>query len=420
MSFITKKGQQFLEDNKRFKFVGVNTYLLFKNEFSEAQLDTHFSYLKADGIKVVRTWAYGTQANSSGNLRYISGSTLNWREAGFVALDRLIYKASQYGIRLILVFTDEFSYGPDKCNYCTWSNTIHATSYTADETNRCWEFMTDSNIKTWFKETISQILNRTNTFSGIQYKNDPTIFSWELGNELEYKGETDTNSNTLSSARIAAMGVWITEMAAYIKSIDTNHMVNIGGQSRWYDNVTGDTIHGGSFSGQSFSTHATDSNIDFFDFHVYPYNDNPTNTLKKYGQALGFADAASKAGFLAQLNQWISVAKAAQKPIVIGEIGIDKRNDANNLMTSYPRHVGFSEIMKYFFNRDGDGFMIWSYHTTIDGPSWEIIPTGDHDGSYNLPVDNVNDTKLRSVISQYSHKTVAKRIPVDKVTGISI
>src|SRR5688572_3351416 len=146
MNFITTQNGEFRDGSTRFRFIGANTYLLFKSSLTAAQLDTHFTYAKADGINVIRTWAYGNDGNSNGNLRYRSGSTLNWREASFFDLDKVIWKAGVAGMRLILSLTDEFSFD-DKNNYCIWSNAIHATSYTADGSNRCWEFMTNANIK---------------------------------------------------------------------------------------------------------------------------------------------------------------------------------------------------------------------------------------------------------------------------------
>lgn len=41
-------------------------------------------------------------------------------------------------------------------------------------------FYTDGRVKQAYKNYIYMLLTRTNTYTGIQYKNDPTIFSVEL------------------------------------------------------------------------------------------------------------------------------------------------------------------------------------------------------------------------------------------------
>lgn len=62
-----------------------------------------------------------------------------------------------------------------------------------------------------FKEHIRTIITRINKYTGLAYKNDPTIFSWELANEPQ--------SPSID---------WVNETARYIKSLDSNHLVTAG------------------------------------------------------------------------------------------------------------------------------------------------------------------------------------------------
>lgn len=48
------------------------------------------------------------------------------------------------------------------------------------------QFYTDPDIVLDFKEYVSVILNHVNPYTGIAYKDDPTILAWESGNELYY------------------------------------------------------------------------------------------------------------------------------------------------------------------------------------------------------------------------------------------
>src|SRR5208283_5343902 len=61
-----------------------------------------------------------------------------------------------------------------------------------------------------FKETIRFVLMRTNTLTGVRYGDDKAILCWETGNEISPTTE------------------WTREMARYIKSLDTNHLVMDG------------------------------------------------------------------------------------------------------------------------------------------------------------------------------------------------
>lgn len=46
------------------------------------------------------------------------------------------------------------------------------------------DFFSNPPVKQIFKDHIRAIVNRKNTINGLQYKNDPTIFAWDLLNEL--------------------------------------------------------------------------------------------------------------------------------------------------------------------------------------------------------------------------------------------
>ena len=60
----------------------------------------------------------------------------------------------------------------------------------------------------WLPGHIATLVNRVNTITKIAYRDDPTIMAWETGNELR-----------------ESTAAWDREMAAYVKSIDQNHLV---------------------------------------------------------------------------------------------------------------------------------------------------------------------------------------------------
>ncbi len=83
-------------------------------------------------------------------------------------------------------------------NYWEWSGGMSTyMSWLSDEplidpgaTGRWVDFMAYSarfymnpKAQNRFREYIATILNRKNTITGMQYKDDPTIMAWELANE---------------------------------------------------------------------------------------------------------------------------------------------------------------------------------------------------------------------------------------------
>ena len=76
------------------------------------------------------------------------------------------------------------------------------------------DFWTDPQLIADFEQTVQFILTRTNSYTGVRYADDKAILCWETGNEL------------------ASPPSWTREIAAYIKSLDTNHLVMDGFNTR--------------------------------------------------------------------------------------------------------------------------------------------------------------------------------------------
>ncbi|KAG0492768.1 hypothetical protein HPP92_006166 [Vanilla planifolia] len=80
------------------------------------------------------------------------------------------------------------------------------------------EFFTNAVVKGYYKNHVKTVLTRYNTLTGTAYKDEPIIFAWELMNEPRCL--SDSSGNTIQA--------WITEMAAHVKSIDQNHLLEAG------------------------------------------------------------------------------------------------------------------------------------------------------------------------------------------------
>ena len=90
--------------------------------------------------------------------------------------------------------------------YINWSDT-------ATDKN---DFYIDWTIRSLYKDHLHTYVNRVNSINGRVYKEDPTIYAWDLLNEPRCTGCG------------WALQAWVEEMAVYMKSIDPNHMLGIG------------------------------------------------------------------------------------------------------------------------------------------------------------------------------------------------
>ena len=192
-----------MDGSSEFRFIGANTPTLTMVEDGYWQVPTEweqrdaFEALKQMGATATRTYVLSVKKATDypGMIRHVMGPN-QFNEQAFVALDRALALANEYGIRLIIPFVDQYEW---------WGGIGEYANFRGKSKDLFW---TDPTLKDDFKATISYVLNRTNTITGVPYKNDPAILAWETGNEL-----TPSTS------------AWTTEMGNYIKGIDSNHLL---------------------------------------------------------------------------------------------------------------------------------------------------------------------------------------------------
>jgi endo-1,4-beta-mannosidase len=112
----------------------------------------------------------------------------------------LVSPIREQGIRVIVPLVDQWR----------WWGGIE--QYAAFRDQPAESFWTDRRLIEDFKATIRHTLTRTNTLTGIRYCDDPTIFGWETGNELN------------------SPEAWTHEIAAYLRALDPHHLI-IDGRS---------------------------------------------------------------------------------------------------------------------------------------------------------------------------------------------
>ncbi|MBI2138055.1 right-handed parallel beta-helix repeat-containing protein [Candidatus Woesearchaeota archaeon] len=141
-------------------------------------------------------------------------------------------------------------------------------------------------------------MNRTNTLTGIKYKDDPTIFAWELANEP--RARSDRAGNLIYR--------WIENSSAFIKSIDSSHMVATG-EDGFYVNKIGRPEYGHEgYDGSDFINNSRIPSIDYASFHIYDWTG--------YGNSLYWVQEHAYDAHL-----------TIKKPIVAGELGYSRYSE---------------------------------------------------------------------------------------------
>jgi mannan endo-1,4-beta-mannosidase len=161
---------------------------------------------QAAGLNVLRTWAHPVSPQYA-----LQPAPGQYNEAAFRGLDYLLDEARKRGVRLLLALTDNWQPTGGADQFVSWAGgATHEDFFTAER------------APALYKEHVRVVLTRVNTVNGQAYRDDPTIFAWDLINEPRcYRCG-------------AALERWVKEMAAFVKSIDPNHL------------LTGETHRGGS------------------------------------------------------------------------------------------------------------------------------------------------------------------------------
>ena len=255
--FVQRRDKDFVLNGKEFKFVGTNNYYLhYKNNQA---IDDVFKQANDMGIKVIRMWGFGdgekTKIQNNFSIQPTMGDyqTRNGEVDGLERMDYSIAQAKKYGIKVILVLTNYWEDFGGMEEYKKWNNLEKKE-----------DFYTNEKAKEAYKNYVLMLLNRKNKYTGIEYKNDPTIFAWELANEP--RNPEDKTGKQVTE--------WAKEMSSYIKSIDKNHMVSVGdegflfGKEKGYKNE-GNWAYDGS-QGINWKELIQIPTIDFGTIHLYP------------------------------------------------------------------------------------------------------------------------------------------------------
>ncbi|MAO64134.1 MAG: hypothetical protein CL666_03975 [Balneola sp.] len=304
--FVHIKDGMFAVDDIEFLFAGTNAYYLPNyNKIDPGVVERTFNTFKAADITVVRMWAYydgydcGYSSLDAGE-NVIQTSPGIYNEDALRDLDFVIARGKKQNIRFILPFINYWDELGGICQYNTWAGAENPSA------NMDF-FLSDKNTQLWYKQYIHMMLNRVNTFTGIAYKNEPAIFSWQIMNEGRNPGQDPE-----------VLRNWYREIAQYIKSIDPDHLVGTGEEG--FDHNKPAVYSVNQYSNQytlranegtSYLLNTAIPEIDYGNAHWYP-------------SEYGFGHAITEE-LLNSQNAWLidhsKIAKKFDKPFMLGEYG---------------------------------------------------------------------------------------------------
>jgi len=296
--FVQSKLQHFWVGGQPFRFVGYDVRGLshygasyFYGD-SSSERETNLAYMESVGAKVARIFV---------SYRFATTQKIS------DGLDAALGVAAKHNVRLIVVFTDVYYdpnfYPPGDNVYYTdglLNSTFFASGYQAN-----------------YLPLVQTLVTR--------FKDDPTVFAWQLGNELKLPSNP------------SAILPFAHTVASAIRAIDQKHMVSFGTAGR-------------AFSGLN-TTQATQlyQDFDFLTIHVY----NGDDSLNDSGLA----------------NQ-------LRKPLVVSEAGFDCSEYSN-------RPAATDADIAKWVGRGARGYMNWGLMAADNGDGDDVFGIDPYNHGYD-------------------------------------
>ncbi len=309
--FVVRKVDKLYLGEDEFRFISFNlpNLHLVEDNFSflkpnpwrwpnKYEIDDALESIRQMGGTVVRIYVLSVHREGAdmGEHVFVRGPG-DFNEKAYRVLDQVLATANEKGVRVIIPFVD---------NWHWWGGIAEYAKFRGKEAK---EFWTDEQLIADFQATIRHTLNRKNTITGVLYKDDPAIFGWETGNELDCTPE------------------WTRRIAATIKSIDSNHLL-----------IDGYALHG--VRQESLD----DPNIDVITTHHYPTID------KQFVPAILKARAKT----------------AGIKPYFVGEFGFVSAEAIEEVLKTVVEQEISGALLWSLRVHNRDGGFYWHCEATSD------------------------------------------------------
>jgi mannan endo-1,4-beta-mannosidase len=330
-SFVRTEGTRFVLDGRPYPIVGANCYYLgYCPPESAGMVDSVLDAAESLSLNVLRIWAFldlgtstsGPPANGMFGtcFQYHDGARIVQVDGpnGLERLDRAVAGAASRGMKVILALVNSLPDFGGMDQYLRWLPAANSESFHDD-------FYTREDVCLAYENWVRHLVERTNVVTGRKYRDEPAILAWELANEPRCQSPKGLpcRKDCARSGRILA---WINRMSAFVKSIDSNHLVTTGDEGFFNRSFSCNHLYNGSY-GVDCVKFAQAAAVDFGTYHLYPQNWNQ-------------ADPAFGARWIRQHQR---VAERVGKPVLLEEFGLETGTaDRDRLYSEWLRAAGSS------------------------------------------------------------------------------
>ena len=400
-NFINVVEKQFFRNGKPYYFLGTN-FWYGMNLGSRGpggdrdRLLRELDHLNKIGVKNLRVMgaSEGPDTEPWRMLPALQVAPGEYNEEMLDGLDFLLAEMGKRDMTAIMCMNNFWPWSGGMAQYVSWQDSSEIP-YPPISGEGDWHtyqvytasFYSNEDAVTDFFNHLRFIVLRENPYTGTLYRDDPTIMTWELGNEPRGINNREDFMQ------------WIENTAKYIKSMDSNHLITIGSE--------GATAH--PSSGNDFLADHQSSYIDYTTIHVWVQNWGWFDPYDKES----LSPAIEKA--ITYINQHAVLAEKLNKPVVLEEFGISRDDNDHDITGSVTlRNKYYSQIFTHILDKAAAGspiaglnFWAWGGAGRPREPQaiWNIgddftgDPPHEHQGWYS--VYDTDSTTLE-IIGQYT------------------
>ena len=361
-NFVERQGAGFVLDGNPYRFVGTNFWYgaILGSEgqggdrerlcreldkLHELGLDNLRILVGSDGKRGVTTKVEPTLQEAPG----VYNDTI------LAGLDYLLQQMGERGMKAVLYLNNSWEwsggYGyyleqaegrpmprPDDAGYPAFMEAMS-------------QYASNEKAHELFYQYVRDIIGRTNRYTNVAYTDDPTIMSWQIGNE----------PRAFSEEAKEPFAKWLSKASALIRSLDKRHLISIGSEGIW----------GCEMDAGLYEQICADPNIDYMNAHVWPFNWSWVNKDSLQENVERACQNTAE-----YIRQHTAIAERLQKPLVIEEFGYPRDGfifAPGSPTTGRDRYYDFvfslikSEPMVY-----GCNFWAWGGEASPTHEQWQV------------------------------------------------
>ena len=344
-SFVSVHGRGFHLGGVPWRFGGTNCYYLHAS--SHYMIDSLLNDAAQMRMQVVRCWAFYDSDDPKNADTALQIAPYTYPEANFDSLDYTVYKAGQLGLKLVLPLVNNWPDYGGMQQYVKWILDLPDDSYAAAVNHD--RFYTDKRIRRAFLAYVDHVISRRNRYTGLRYRDDPTVMTWELANEPRNRSDSTG----------AAVRAWADDVSRHIKRWAPKQLVAVGDEGMGLEPSSSDYPYS-AYEGNRWNDLTGLEAVDYGTFHSYPQGWGEKDPVPWGAKWIGDHAAAGR---------------ASGKPVVLEEFGL-LVNDTQGVPTTAARNAAYEQWLKAAQDARLAGFQFWILTALTDAG----VPYEDYDG----------------------------------------